>query len=940
MKKRLVALLLAMLVAVSCLTIGVAAANQKAMWIFKDKLYITCNAARHIKSTKYPDRRPFDAVSGTSDYTVYAPFDCRIAKIDAKEEHSVFFESVSEVDLADGSSGYITMLLAHDNDISDLEASFQTNPNKVFQQGEVIYQMGDYGEKSSGDHVHVEVARGQYSAVKSQWASVWAFVRDKSNVMDPDDVFYLPSGMSIANAGGYSWTHLGSDPTPAKPAAPAASVVRIDYYSETISFDSQYEVSAYSGFRSTMASGSKIEPNSLLYVRVKAAGGAPASDATVCSIEGRPFAFNKITFDAASGTFNSTSSYQYSFDQSTWYNCTGSLAYAVAAGHAHIYFRLAPTATSFAGEPYEVAFSAPEKPQAPNADVVTFDYLRETLTYGSAYEVSASNFGEVIASGDSITALVDGGITTVYVRVKAQGGVQASDATAITLPGRSAAPAELTAAAETVDQRDDGTIHGVDAAMEYRVSGGSWVACPEDGVIADLPDGVYEVRYKATGKGLASRSTVLTVEQGVPQTFTLHLTVPAFDAIAYNDAQPEAKALAITSSGNTDSTIASVTTNSPDFVIGEGSQTVPHGTSLDDWTIRPAAGLEAGIHTAAITVTYNNGATATGEASITVHKAPQDAPDRPVKERSSYHSISLEPLAPNEHGAAPQYRVNGGAWQSSPVFEELKAGTSYVLEQRYGAVGSYLASPASSARYSTHAYPVRYEIRIVPSAHGSVTTSAHNASAGTQITVTASAEKGYVLDYVTVDGTTLSGTTFTMPDHAVEVSAVFVRDGETMLFTDVPVDAWYFDAVSDVYANGLMDGVSAAKFNPDGAVTRAMVWTVLVRMAGENTDGGATWYSKAQAWAMETGVSDGTNPMGSITREQLAAMLYRFEGSPAVSGNLNAYPDASTVSDWAVDALIWATQEEIVNGMNGYLMPQTGATRAQLAAMLMRMLES
>ena len=137
-----------------------------------------------------------------------------------------------------------------------------------------------------------------------------------------------------------------------------------------------------------------------------------------------------------------------------------------------------------------------------------------------------------------------------------------------------------------------------------------------------------------------------------------------------------------------------------------------------------------------------------------------------------------------------------------------------------------------------------------------------------------------------------------------------------------------------------MDGVSAAKFNPDGAVTRAMVWTVLVRMAGENTDGGATWYSKAQAWAMETGVSDGTNPMGSITREQLAAMLYRFEGSPAVSGNLNAYPDASTVSDWAVDALIWATQEEIVNGMNGYLMPQTGATRAQLAAMLMRMLES
>lgn len=124
--------------------------------------------------------------------------------------------------------------------------------------------------------------------------------------------------------------------------------------------------------------------------------------------------------------------------------------------------------------------------------------------------------------------------------------------------------------------------------------------------------------------------------------------------------------------------------------------------------------------------------------------------------------------------------------------------------------------------------------------------------------------------------------------------------------------------------------------NPDGAVTRAMVWTVLARMAGEDTDGGATWYSKAQIWAMETGVSDGTKPMESITGEQLAAMLYRFEGSPKVSGNLSAYPDGNTVSDWAADAMVWATETGLINGINGYLKPQSGATRAQLATMLMR----
>ena len=155
-------------------------------------------------------------------------------------------------------------------------------------------------------------------------------------------------------------------------------------------------------------------------------------------------------------------------------------------------------------------------------------------------------------------------------------------------------------------------------------------------------------------------------------------------------------------------------------------------------------------------------------------------------------------------------------------------------------------------------------------------------------------------------------------------------------YSDVRPTDWYAEAVEYVSVQGLMTGVGNGKFSPDTSVTRAMVWMVLARMAGENTDGGATWYAKAQAWAMETGVSDGTNPTGSITREQLAAMLYRFEGSPAVSGNLNAYPDANEVSDWAVDAMVWATQEGIINGIGGKLSPKTGATRAQLATMLMR----
>lgn len=159
-------------------------------------------------------------------------------------------------------------------------------------------------------------------------------------------------------------------------------------------------------------------------------------------------------------------------------------------------------------------------------------------------------------------------------------------------------------------------------------------------------------------------------------------------------------------------------------------------------------------------------------------------------------------------------------------------------------------------------------------------------------------------------------------------------------FDDINLYDWYYDAVTYVIEAGIMTVVSECKFAPNSSVTRSMVWTVLARMDGVNTEGGSTWYANAQAWAIDTGVSDGTDPMGSITREQLAAMLYRYEGSPAVSGSLSSYPDAASISDWAESAMIWATETVLINGMNGKLSPKTGATRAQLAAMLMRFLDT
>ena len=150
---------------------------------------------------------------------------------------------------------------------------------------------------------------------------------------------------------------------------------------------------------------------------------------------------------------------------------------------------------------------------------------------------------------------------------------------------------------------------------------------------------------------------------------------------------------------------------------------------------------------------------------------------------------------------------------------------------------------------------------------------------------------------------------------------------------------WYADAVKYVTDKGLMNGTDDNQFSPSATTTRAMLMTVLARYAGEDTTGGATWYEKGMNWAKAKGVSDGTNPNANITREQLVTMMYRYAGSPKADGKLDSFSDAASVSTYAASAMQWAVANGIVNGSNGKLNPQNNATRAQVAAILMRFCE-
>ena len=156
-------------------------------------------------------------------------------------------------------------------------------------------------------------------------------------------------------------------------------------------------------------------------------------------------------------------------------------------------------------------------------------------------------------------------------------------------------------------------------------------------------------------------------------------------------------------------------------------------------------------------------------------------------------------------------------------------------------------------------------------------------------------------------------------------------------FKDVPQNSWFASAVQYVTSNSLMNGTSATAFSPSATMSRGMLMTVLARYAGESTEGGTVWYEKGMNWAKNKGISDGSAPNRNITREQLAAMLYRYAGEPDGAADLSAYADAGSVSAYAEKAVQWCVKNGILTGKtSSTLAPKATATRAECAAMLQR----
>lgn len=259
-----------------------------------------------------------------------------------------------------------------------------------------------------------------------------------------------------------------------------------------------------------------------------------------------------------------------------------------------------------------------------------------------------------------------------------------------------------------------------------------------------------------------------------------------------------------------------------------------------------------------------------------------------------------------------------------------------------------------------------FPVKISNSGDGVAKVDKSYASAGDKVTITVTPGRNATVQHITVtdeDGERLKLTenrdgtySFTMPNGAANVYARF--SGSGLPFADVPSGSWYYDDVAYVYDTGLMTGLTATTFGPNLSTTRGMIVTILWRMENEPAAKHGcpfadvrrgSYYEQAIAWASENGIVTGFDastfaPDRAITREQLAAILFRFaayRGMDAVTlrENLSSFQDQAAISAYAVSALNWAVGEGLMQGTGDKLEPTGSATRAQVAAMLRRFMQ-
>ena len=399
--------------------------------------------------------------------------------------------------------------------------------------------------------------------------------------------------------------------------------------------------------------------------------------------------------------------------------------------------------------------------------------------------------------------------------------------------------------------------------------------------------------------------------------------------------------------------------------------TLPNGLTLENGTI-------SGIPTAAGTSTFtvkaeNTAGSDSKELTLTINPAPVLVTSVALNKselslytgQSEILTATVQPSnATNQNVTWSSDKPDVATVDAAGKVTAVGAGTATITVTTADGNHTATCTVTVTRPYIPPANP-NYRITVEATQGGTVTADPTAAKAGTTVTLTPVPHRGYQVGTVAVtdrfgdavavteqaDGTY----TFTMPNGQVTVTVTFAE--APLPFHDVTEGDWFYDAVRYAYENGLMDGVGDNLFAPNSQTTRAQLVTILHRLAGEPEPGGdsgfsdvaaGTWYTDAVAWAAQNGIVNGTTdttfaPGDDITREQLAVILYRYAAYQGYDvsqrADLSGFGDASSISGYAQEALSWAHAQGLVLGFeDGSLRPQGTASRAQIAAVLMRFL--
>lgn len=335
-------------------------------------------------------------------------------------------------------------------------------------------------------------------------------------------------------------------------------------------------------------------------------------------------------------------------------------------------------------------------------------YGKASFTYGDAAQalVTTPVFSQsgtiTYASSDSSVISIDEtsgkitfnkvGTATITATNAVTNYENKTSAVEITVNNADQAAPSVTAVAETFAGENDGKITGTTTAMEYSTTTDFASATDCTGTeITSLAPGTYYVRYKAKDNYNAGAHTEVTIKAGPARTYTLTVSAPTFTAATYGYSQPASQNITITSTGNSNAAISSVTVSGTAFEIGGSGSTVTAGGKIATWTVQPKAGLNAGTYTETITVAYNNSATATASVSFTVNRATPSAPSAPTQpsqeDKTTHNSITINTASGQKYicttgNSAPA--INGGAgWTdgtgSTHTFTGLARDTNYYI---------------------------------------------------------------------------------------------------------------------------------------------------------------------------------------------------------------------------------------------------------------------